>query len=146
MKYPFKSSSDSSYFSVRSAALLFCALIFCALMPLAASAQTFTSLLSFTGSNGSSPFMGVLTQGVDGNLYGTASAGGTHGKGTVFKITPGGKLTTIYSFCTKSNCTDGSTPYGGLVLGSDGNFYGTTFAGGQRRKRAPCTRSRPRAS
>jgi uncharacterized repeat protein (TIGR03803 family) len=103
----------------------------CLLTPLA-SAQTFTSLLSFTGSNGASPFMAVLTQGVDGNLYGTSSAGGAHGKGTIFKITPSGKLTTIYSFCSLSGCSDGATPYGGLLLASDGNFYGTTFAGGTR--------------
>jgi uncharacterized repeat protein (TIGR03803 family) len=106
------------------------ALLLCLMIPRAGQAQMFTSLLSFTGSNGSSPFMGVLTQGVDGNLYGTASAGGTHGKGTVFKITTSGTLTTIYSFCAKSKCTDGSAPYGGLTLGTDGNFYGTTFSGG----------------
>ena len=108
--------------------------LFCALIPFAARAQTFSSLVSFTGSNGSSPFMGVLTQGVDGKMYGTASAGGAHGQGTVFKITPSGTLTTIYSFCAKSNCTDGAVPYGGLVLGTDGNFYGTTFSGGTTRQ------------
>jgi uncharacterized repeat protein (TIGR03803 family) len=139
MKAHFDSSSDCAVFpqlvarhlslvTVRSALLL------CALIPLAARAQTFTSLVSFTGRNGSSPFMGVLTQGVDGNMYGTASAGGAHGQGTVFKITPSGTLTTIYSFCAKSNCTDGAMPYGGLVLGTDGNFYGTTFSGGTTRQ------------
>jgi uncharacterized repeat protein (TIGR03803 family) len=106
------------------------ALLLCLMIPRAGRAQTFTSLLSFTGSNGSSPFMGVLTQGVDGNLYGTASAGGAHSKGTVFKITTSGTLTTIYSFCAKSKCADGSVPNGGLVLGTDGNFYGMTFTGG----------------
>ena len=106
------------------------AVLFCALIPNAARAQTFTSLASFNGTNGADPFYAVLVQGLDGNLYGTTSARGAHGQGTVFKITPSGTLTTLYSFCAKSNCTDGSVPYGGLVLGTDGDFYGTTFTGG----------------
>src|SRR6202041_2858276 len=59
-------------------------------------------------------------------------AGGTNGadEGTVFKITPAGSLTTLYSFCSQANCADGATPYAGLVQGSDGNFYGTTLVGG----------------
>ncbi len=93
-------------------------------------AQTFTTLANFTGSNGSNPLFAPLVQGTDGNLYGTASAGGAHSQGTVFKITPSGTLTTLYSFCALSNCTDGSAPYAGLMLGKDGNFYGTTEAGG----------------
>ncbi len=141
MNSQFKSPCHSSawvqivarYFS-RLAARGVAVVLFCAIIPFAAHAQTFTSLVSFTGSNGSSPFMGVLTQGVDGNMYGTASAGGAHGQGTVFKITPSGTLTTIYSFCAKTNCTDGAVPYGGLVLGTDGNFYGTTFSGGTTRQ------------
>jgi uncharacterized repeat protein (TIGR03803 family) len=111
--------------SVRAiAAVLFCAISY------ASQAQTFTSLTSFNGTNGADPFYAVLVQGLDGNLYGTTSARGAHGKGTVFKITPGGTVTTLYSFCAKSKCADGSTPYGGLVVGTDGNFYGTTFVGG----------------
>jgi hypothetical protein len=47
----------------------------------------------------------------------------------VFKVTSSGALTTLYSFCAKTNCTDGSVPVG-LVLGTDGNFYGTTSEGG----------------
>ncbi|HEV2379931.1 MAG TPA: choice-of-anchor tandem repeat GloVer-containing protein [Terriglobia bacterium] len=113
------------------AAICSCAaLLLCALVPPATRAQTFTSLLSFNGTDGANPFFSVLAQGTDGNLYGTTSARGSHGKGTVFKITPSGTLTTLYSFCAKSKCTDGSVPYGGLVLGTDGNFYGTTFSGG----------------
>ena len=52
------------------------------------------------------------------------------GPGTVFKVTPGGALTIPYSFCAKIACADGSTPRGALSLGSDGNFYGTTYYGG----------------
>jgi uncharacterized repeat protein (TIGR03803 family) len=68
-------------------------------------------------------------------LYGTAADGGTttqcdFGCGTVFKITPAGKFTTLYNFCSQTNCVDGASPSESLVLGTDGNFYGTTVAGG----------------
>src|SRR5229473_3421993 len=100
------------------------------MIPRLGKAQTFTTLMNFTGSNGSSPLFAPVIQGTDGNLYGTASLGGAHSQGTVFKITPTGTLTTMYSFCALSNCADGSAPYAGLTLGTDGNFYGTTEAGG----------------
>ncbi len=48
----------------------------------------------------------------------------------MFKITPAGKLTTLYNFCTQTNCADGSLAYSALIQGKDGNFYGTTEAGG----------------
>ena len=67
-----------------------------------------------------------LVQGSDGNFYGTTYHGGASGNGTVFKMTPGGALTTLVSF-TGSN---GQYPQAGLVQGSDGNFYGTTYFGG----------------
>jgi uncharacterized repeat protein (TIGR03803 family) len=73
---------------------------------------------------------GTLVQGVDGNLYGTTYYGGTFLSGTVFKITATGRLTTLYSFCSQSNCADGAEPLAGLVQGTDGNFYGTTWQGG----------------
>jgi uncharacterized repeat protein (TIGR03803 family) len=93
---------------------------------------TFVSLVSFNGTNGANPQYAPLVQGLDGNFYGTTSAGGagTVADGTVFKITSAGTLTTIYSFCSQTNCADGSTPFAGLVLGTDGNFYGTTEGGG----------------
>ena len=50
--------------------------------------------------------------------------------GTVFKITPSGTLTTLYSFCSQSGCTDGHSPYAGLVQATNGDFYGTTLYGG----------------
>ena len=94
------------------------------------SAGTLTTLHSFTWYDGASP-VGALVQGSDGNLYGTTYGGGAEPRvGTVFKITPGGTLTTLYSFCAQANCTDGQQPYAGLVRGSDGNFYGTTLEGG----------------
>ncbi len=74
---------------------------------------------------------GALIQAPDGSFYGTTGGGG-HGFGTVFKITPSGVLTTLYSFCPNGlyHCNDGSTPLAGLVLATDGNFYGTTEVGG----------------
>jgi uncharacterized repeat protein (TIGR03803 family) len=71
-----------------------------------------------------------VTLGNDGNFYGTTTRGGANGGGSVFKITPAGQLTTVYSFCSAINCTDGSVPLVPVAPGSDGNFYGTTWAGG----------------
>ena len=95
----------------------------------------FTPLYSFSGANADGGYpMSGLVQGPDGNLYGLA-ADGTNASygGTFFMITPGGTLTTIFDFCPASNnnvCPNGSGLLGGLTLGSDGNFYGTTYYGG----------------
>jgi len=95
---------------------------------------TLTTLYSFCSQpnciDGVDPIAG-LVQATDGNFYGTASGGGANnGGGTIFKITPAGTLTTLYSFCAQPNCTDGSGPDGALVQGTDGNLYGTTQSGG----------------
>ena len=104
-----------------------------------AQSVLFTSLVSFDETNGAYPASMSLVGGADGNFYGTTSIGGTGSDcvspyicGTVFKVTPGGTLTTLYNFCSQPNCTDGDTPLGGLVRGTDGNFYGTTSSGGGR--------------
>jgi uncharacterized repeat protein (TIGR03803 family) len=79
-------------------------------------------------TDGSNP-VGGLVEGSDGIFYGTTNEGGANGNyGTVFKITPQGTLTTLYSFCAQAGCTDGENPDGGLVEGSDGNFYITPQA------------------
>ena len=108
--------------------------LFCVMTAIASLAQTFTSLASFDGTNGSNPNYTSLVQGLDGNFYGTTEFGGTGGRasgwGTVFKITPAGTLTTLYNFCIQANCADGQEPSAGLVLASNGNFYGTTYGGG----------------
>jgi len=98
-----------------------------AAMTTTARAQIFTNLVYFNGTNGQEPF-GTLVQGKDGNLYGTTAGAQTLNSppfGTVFKMTPEGALTTLYTFCSQPNCTDGSITFAGLVQGSDGNFYGT---------------------
>jgi uncharacterized repeat protein (TIGR03803 family) len=91
-------------------------------------AGTLTTLHRFDGTDGSGH--AALLQATDGNFYGTTFGGGANDGGTVFKITPGGTLTTLYSFCSQTNCTDGTFPYAGLVQATDGNFYGTTTRGG----------------
>jgi uncharacterized repeat protein (TIGR03803 family) len=93
------------------------------------SAGALATLYSFNTDGGILPY-GGLVQGTNGNFYGTTIEGGNNNGGTVFEISSGGLLTTLYSFCTQSNCTDGGSPYSGLVNGTDGNFYGTTRLGG----------------
>jgi uncharacterized repeat protein (TIGR03803 family) len=108
---------------------MLCALfVLCATI---ASAQTFRTVVAFptNGVEGYYP-EDSLVQGLDGDFYGTTLVGGTHGQGNVFKVTSGGTVTTLYSFCAETNCTDGSLPSAGLVLATDGNFYGTTSRGG----------------
>src|SRR6516225_5943226 len=108
--------------------------LFCAGCLTSSPAQILTTLHSFNGTDGNDP--NVLLQATDGNFYGTTAAGGTgqcgyqNGCGTVFKMTPAGTLTTIYNFCSQANCVDGTSPEGGLIQATDGNFYGTTVWGG----------------
>ncbi|MGA2135796.1 MAG: Ig-like domain repeat protein [Bryobacteraceae bacterium] len=96
------------------------------------SSGTLTSLYSFSGPDGAFP-AAPLTLGNDGNFYGTTSGVSSsdvsqcvYTCGTVFKITPTGSLTNLYAFTGP----DGANPFGALLLGSNGNFYGTTEFGG----------------
>jgi len=89
------------------------------------------SFCSLSGcADGDQPTAG-LVQATNGDFYGTTSEGGAYGSGTVFKITLGGTLTTLHSFCAQSTqyCTDGLGP-DGLVQATNGNLYGTTTGGG----------------
>jgi uncharacterized repeat protein (TIGR03803 family) len=95
-------------------------------------AQTLTTLWQFgslsNDADGGNSWSGLI-QASDGNFYGTS--GGTNTVHcTVFKITPEGTLTTLWQFGSLSNNADGNSPIGGLVQGSDGDFYGTTSNGG----------------
>jgi uncharacterized repeat protein (TIGR03803 family) len=83
-----------------------------------------TALTSFSGIGGPA---GPLVQASDGNFYGTTSQGGDSSAGVVFKITPGGKLTVLHSL---NGTTDGTSPFAGLTLANDGNFYGVASQGG----------------
>ena len=117
-----------------------CALfIFSVLTTFVTSAQKYTTLYNFNGTDGYVP-QGPLFQGKNGEFYGTTTNGGTNnlcvgdfmGCGTVFSITPDGRFTTLYNFCSEGGklCTDGAEPIAGLIQGTDGKFYGTTSSGG----------------
>ena len=88
-----------------------------------------TTLHSFSGTDGFNVQAG-LVEGTDGNFYGTTVNGGPQNVGEVYKITPSGTLAVLYTFCSQTGCTDGEYPKAGLVQATDGNFYGTTSAGG----------------
>ena len=75
------------------------------------------------------PYDGLVL-GTDGDLYGTSESGGGQGAGTVFRITEQGVLTTLYNFCPTGFCSDGRLPQGKLIQATDGNFYGSTYDGG----------------
>jgi uncharacterized repeat protein (TIGR03803 family) len=79
------------------------------------------------GLDGINPYGGLIFDKA-GNLYGTTYQGGANGFGTVYKITPAGAESVLYSF--KGDGTDGINPYGGVVLGKKGIIYGTTYQGG----------------
>jgi uncharacterized repeat protein (TIGR03803 family) len=89
-----------------------------------------TVLYSFCWQNdcadGTNPFAGLVFDR-NGNMYGTTSSGGEHHAGVVFKLTPKGKETVLFSF---SGSADGANPEAGLVFDQKGNLYGTTFRGG----------------
>lgn len=90
------------------------------------TAQTFTTLASFNGTNGALPMNqsgSAIVQGPDGNFYGTATSGGPLDAGVVFKMTREGTLTSLYSFTFGA---DGSGPETGVIVGADGNLYGST--------------------
>jgi uncharacterized repeat protein (TIGR03803 family) len=105
------------------AAALFSFLVF----PTAGANVVCTTLHSFgIFPEGAAPHC-VLARGNDGNFYGTTFSGGSNNFGTVFQVTTNGVLASLYTF---TNGLDGSSPQAGLVLGSDGSFYGTAEGGG----------------
>jgi uncharacterized repeat protein (TIGR03803 family) len=97
------------------------------------SSLAFSTIYTFCSqtncTDGSNPWAG-LTLGPNGNLYGTTVGGGAHKSGTFFEITTAGELSTLYSFCAKTNCVDGFEVYSPLVYATNGNFYGATLTGG----------------
>jgi len=99
------------------------------------SEGAFTTLIEFSGMDG--PHRGAypataLTLADNGNLYGTTRSGGLNDAGTVFRLTPEGAFTTLVDFSGEDVPIPGSAPLGALLLGSDGDLYGTTSGGGPR--------------
>ena len=89
-----------------------------------AAGQTFTVLHGFTGPDGLGAYAG-LVRDTAGNLYGTTSEGGSSGDGVVFKLSPAGRETVLYSFTG----SDGKSP-NGVIRDAGGSLYGTTYTGG----------------
>jgi uncharacterized repeat protein (TIGR03803 family) len=104
-------------------------LLICAATSIPLGAQTFNTLHKFHQTDGANPYS-TLVQGVNGDFYGTTYYGGPNNGGTVFSMTPSGKLTMVYSFCLQTSCADGVHPIAGMALATNGDFYGTTYAGG----------------
>jgi uncharacterized repeat protein (TIGR03803 family) len=82
---------------------------------------TFTTVFDFPGAAAKPTFS--VVRGSDGNFYGTTAENGATGKGSIYRVTPKGEITTIYSF---TGGVDGVSPSSSLAKGPDGNFYGTT--------------------
>ena len=92
-----------------------------------AQSATIANIYSLNGTtDGQTPY-GNVVQGPDGNFYGTAARQGAAGNGTIFRVTPKGVYTALYTF---QGSPDGQNPQANLYLASDGNFYGTTARGG----------------
>jgi uncharacterized repeat protein (TIGR03803 family) len=89
--------------------------------------HSFSGLSGTDTIDGSEPQAGLVV-GSDGNFYGTTANGGAGNEGAVFKITPAGVETLVYSF--SASTASGEQPFAGLIIGSDGNFYGTARYGG----------------
>jgi uncharacterized repeat protein (TIGR03803 family) len=95
------------------------------------SKGTMTTLVKFSGALSSTKGGGSvaeLVQASDGNFYGTTPVGGSGNRGTIFKMTPGGALTTLVEFANDDS--KGVEPHAALAEGNDGNLYGTTTGGG----------------
>jgi uncharacterized repeat protein (TIGR03803 family) len=94
-----------------------------------AQAQTLNYFADFNGKNGWEPYASVV-QATDGNFYGAGTNGIVGGGGNMFRMTPTGKITNFYNFCSQANCADGASPTSAPLLGGDGNLYGVTAGGG----------------
>jgi uncharacterized repeat protein (TIGR03803 family) len=115
----------NGFMRVKTAAILTAVL----LLASAARAGTEKVLYNFAGgTDGASPYdTGALIRDGAGNFYGTTYQGGSCGAGTAFEVSSAGKETVLHDFCLGG---DGGYPFGGVILDSSGNVYGTTEGGG----------------
>jgi uncharacterized repeat protein (TIGR03803 family) len=92
------------------------------------AAGVLTTLHQFAGPDGQYPEASQLLQAPDGKFYGTTYQGGASSVGTVYRIDSSGAFAVVHSFAGQP--LDAGYPVAGLILGSDGNFYGTSYGGG----------------
>lgn len=91
------------------------------------TAVTVNDLAGTASVNGSGG-RGELLLASDGNFYSVMSTGGAAGAGVVMRVGPDGSAVVLHAF--KGDTTEGAVPYAGVIQASDGNLYGTTYAGG----------------
>ena len=94
-------------------------------------AGAYAGLYQFAGGYDGGHPLAALVLGTDSNFYGTTSITGAFNAGTAFRITAQGSLTILHQFSgTDGTGRDGTSPRAALMQAADGNFYGTTYAGG----------------
>src|SRR5262249_28897562 len=89
-----------------------------------------TTVCTFSSGSADAAFPAApLVEAADGSFVGTTTGGGLFNRGAIFRVTREGALAVLHAFAGGSN--DGAYPQAALVRATDGNFYGTTFSGGQ---------------
>ncbi len=122
-----RSNQEVKYWNARSALAIASAALLMGVAAAPVAQAQFSTLYSFSGSDGANP-QSVLITDTPGNLYGTTANGGSGNYGIVFKLGTSG-LTTLNAFST-TNTSAGLSPQAGLVMDGSGNLYGTTANGG----------------
>jgi len=121
--------SDGNFYGTARFGGSACTVLGCGVVYKMTPSGTITVLHNFAGypTDGAQP-IGVLAQATDGSLYGATYLGGANNQGAVFKITTAGKYTLLYSFHNVGG-SDAMNPWTGVVVGTDGNLYGTAQGG-----------------
>jgi uncharacterized repeat protein (TIGR03803 family) len=91
---------------------------------------TFNLLYNFACCGDGGPYYGQLTVDAAGNVYGTTSGDGAYGHGSVFELSPSGSVYTYTDLYDFTGGVDGDHPWGGVILDSSGNLFGTATQGG----------------
>ena len=114
----------TSHFCIRRLAFVLAITV----LPVAGWAQALVTLHSFAQGNGVTP-LGSIVRDSAGNIYGETEygEGNSYYYGEIYKISADGTFSIPHQFCSEPNCADGANPWGGLIMGSDGNIWGTTL-------------------